>query len=176
MRRCPKARQRIAATSGHRRADSRNGKNISRECVHARLRGCADNEVECANGSTQKFCFRDYLKCSCANEPKSARAHQRTRRSIPHQMRKLMVRSTLYEICSALLRRFFRFRPTGKSCKKLQFWKVFKEKNNDASHSLKPSLLHKTKLHQIFKLHETRFPEGFIKPIKKYDFKFSAWR
>ena len=89
--------------------------------------------------------------------------------------KKKMVRSTLSEIWSALLRRFFRFRSIWKNFKMMQFWKVFEENINDAHLVLKWSMHRKTKLHGTFRLHALRFPEAFMKSSKKMIFDFSTW-
>ena len=90
--------------------------------------------------------------------------------------KKLMVRSTLSEICSTLLRRFFRFRSIWKSFKITQFWKVLQRIMIHVSHSLKWSMPQKTKLHDIFRLHASRFFEASTEWGKKYDFRFFKWR
>ena len=87
-----------------------------------------------------------------------------------------MVRSTLSEIRSTLLRRFFRFRSIWKNFKITQFWKVLQRIMIHVSHSLKWSMPQNTKLHDIFRLHASRFFKASTEWGKKYDFRFFQWR
>ena len=129
----------------------------------------ADTDAECVNARCVQTPVERIFWILIARPWKLRTPRDKTKHSAP---KRKMVRSTLSEIWSTLLRRFFRFRSIWKSFKITQFWKVLQRIMIHVSHSLKWSMPQKTKLHDIFRLHASRFFEASTEWGKKYDFRF----
>ena len=91
----------------------------------------ADTDAECVNARCVQTPVERVFWILIARPWKLRRPRDKTKHSAP---KRKMVRSTLSEIWSTLLRRFFRFRSIWKSFKITQFWKA--PKNYDSCESL----------------------------------------